>query len=67
VQDVAAASLPDCVHDTVVPMPGGFSARTSVFPALGYNVSVTQTGCGVGQVDSTGVGLQDRRDQRYEQ
>jgi hypothetical protein len=54
VQDVAAASLPDCVHDTVVPMPGGFSAPNFCVPALGYTVSVTQTGCGVGQVDSNG-------------
>jgi len=54
VQDVAAASLPDCVHNTVVPFPGGFSAPNFCVPALGYTVSVTQTGCGVGRIDSNG-------------
>jgi len=54
VQDVAAASLPDCIHDTVVPFPGGFTAPNFCVPALGYTVSVTQTGCGVGQIDSNG-------------
>ena len=54
VQDVAAATLPDCVHDTVVPFPGGFGAPNFCVPALGYTVSVTQTGCGVGQIDSNG-------------
>ena len=54
VQDIAAASLPDCVHDTVVPFPGGFNAPNFCVPALGYTVSVTQTGCGVGRIDSNG-------------
>jgi hypothetical protein len=53
-QDVAAASLPDCVHETVVPFPGGFTAPNFCVPALGYTVSVTQTGCGVGRIDSNG-------------
>lgn len=54
VQDVAAASQPACVHSTVVPFPGGFSAPNFCVPALGYTVSVTQTGCGAGRIDSNG-------------
>ena len=54
VQDVKAATLPDCVHETVVPFPGGFHAPNFCVPALGYTVSVTQTGCGVGRIDSNG-------------
>lgn len=54
VQDVATATMPNCVHDTVVPFPGGFSAPNFCVPALGYTVSVTQTGCGVGKIDSNG-------------
>jgi hypothetical protein len=53
-QDVAAASPPNCVHDTVVGFPGGFSAPAFCVPALGYTVTVTQTGCGIGQIDSNG-------------
>jgi hypothetical protein len=53
-QDVAAASLPNCIHDTVVPFPGGFSAPNFCVPALGYTTSVTQTGCGIGEMDSNG-------------
>jgi hypothetical protein len=54
VQDVKAASMPACVHDTVVPFPGGFNAPNFCVPALGYTVSVTQTGCGIGRIDSNG-------------
>jgi len=54
VQDVAAASPPNCVHDTVVGFPGGFSAPNFCVPALGYTVNVNQTGCGIGQIDSNG-------------
>jgi len=54
VQDTTGASLPDCIHDTVIPFPGGFNAPNFCVPALGYTVSVTQTGCGVGQIDSNG-------------
>src|SRR5262245_37168030 len=43
VQDVAAGTLPNCIHDTVVDFPGGFSAPNFCVPALGYTVSVTQT------------------------
>jgi len=54
VQDVHAASLPDCVHETVIPFPGGFSAPNFCIPALGFTTSITQTGCGVSRVDSNG-------------
>ena len=59
-QDVAAASLPDCVHDTVVPFvalndPGnGFFAPNFCVPALNLITNVKQTGCGVGRIDSNG-------------
>jgi hypothetical protein len=53
VQDVGSGDA-NCVHNTVVPMPGGFSAPNFCVPALGYTVSVTQTGCGVGRIDSNG-------------
>jgi hypothetical protein len=53
VEDVAAGDA-NCVHNTVVPMPGGFTSPVFCVPALGYLVSVTQTGCGVGQIDSNG-------------
>ena len=54
VQDVSAASPPACVHNTVVPFPGGFSAPNFCVPALMFTTSVTQTGCGVGRIDSNG-------------
>jgi hypothetical protein len=54
VQDVKAATAPDCVHDTVIPFPDGFHAPNFCVPALGYIVSVTQTGCGIGKLDSNG-------------
>jgi hypothetical protein len=54
VQDVGAGTAPACVHDTVIPFPGGFSAPNFCVPALGYTVSVTQTGCGIGEIDSNG-------------
>jgi hypothetical protein len=53
-EDVSAASPPDCVHDVVVPFPGGFSSPNFCVPALGFTVSVTQTACGIGRVDSNG-------------
>ena len=52
-EDVSAASPPDCVHGVVVPM-GGFSSPAFCVPALGFTVSVTQTACGVGEIDSNG-------------
>ena len=54
VQDVSAASLPDCVHSTVVPAVGGFTAPIFCIPGLNFSVQVTQNGCGVGQIDSNG-------------
>jgi hypothetical protein len=54
VQDVAAASDASCLHDTVVPFPGGFDAPVFCIPALQFTVSVDQTGCGIGQIDSDG-------------
>jgi hypothetical protein len=53
IQDVAAAG-PGCVHSTVVPFPGGFSAPTFCIPALGFSTSVVQTGCGIGEIDDDG-------------
>jgi hypothetical protein len=54
VQDVTGASLPNCVHDTVVPASGGFSAPIFCIPGLNFTVQVTQDGCGVGRIDSNG-------------
>ena len=53
VQDVGPGDA-NCVHNTVVPFPGGFGAPNFCVPALGYTVSVTQSGCGVGRIDSNG-------------
>ena len=53
VQDVNAPDA-NCVHNTVIPYPGGFSTPIFCVPALGYTVSVTQTGCGIGIIDSDG-------------
>ncbi len=53
VQDVSAGDS-NCVHNTVIPYPGGFSTPVFCVPALGYTVQVTQTGCGVGVIDSNG-------------
>jgi hypothetical protein len=44
----------NCVHETVVPFPGGFSSPNFCVPALMFTTSVTQTGCGVGRIDSDG-------------
>jgi hypothetical protein len=44
----------DCVHDVVVPFPGGFSMPAFCIPALGFSVGQAQIGCGVGRVDSNG-------------
>ena len=48
VQDVAPASPPDCIHATVVPFPGGFSAPAFCIPALAFTTKFDQTGCGIG-------------------
>jgi hypothetical protein len=53
VQDVSAGDEA-CVHDTVVPFPGGFDAPVFCVPSLNFTVQVEQTGCGVGVIDSDG-------------
>ncbi|MGH7788621.1 MAG: hypothetical protein ACRERC_17250, partial [Candidatus Binatia bacterium] len=44
----------DCVHETIISAEGGFSAPSFCIPALGFITGITQTGCGVGRVDSNG-------------
>jgi hypothetical protein len=54
VQHVAAGDA-NCVHNTVVPFPGGFSSPNFCVPALQFTTSVTQIACGAGRIDSNGV------------
>lgn len=54
VEDVSPASQPNCIHSAVVPFPGGLSAPVFCIPAFGFSVTLTQTGCGIGQIDSNG-------------
>jgi hypothetical protein len=44
----------NCVHETVVPFPGGFTAPVFCIPGVMFSVRVEQTGCGVGRIDSNG-------------
>ena len=53
VQDVAAGDA-NCVHDTVVPFPGGFHVPPFCIAALGFTISIAQSGCGIGRIDSNG-------------
>jgi hypothetical protein len=53
VQHVGAGDA-NCVHESVVPFPGGFSSPNFCVPALMFTTSVTQTGCGAGRIDSNG-------------
>jgi hypothetical protein len=53
IQDVGTPNV-NCVHDTVVPYPGGLTVPVFCVPALGATTQVTQTGCGIGKVDSDG-------------
>jgi hypothetical protein len=53
IQDVSAGDA-NCVHDTVIPYPGGLTVPVFCVPALGATTSVTQTGCGIGEIDSNG-------------
>jgi hypothetical protein len=53
VQDVSAPDA-NCVSQTVVPFPGGLSVPVFCQPALGLTLQMTQTGCGVGIIDSNG-------------
>jgi hypothetical protein len=54
VADVGPAHRPECVHDVVVPFPGGFTVPTFCVPAVGFSVSFEQIGCGIGRIDSNG-------------
>jgi hypothetical protein len=53
VQDVSAPDA-NCVSNTVIPYPGGLTTPVFCVPALMYTVQVSQTGCGVGYIDSDG-------------
>lgn len=53
IQDVGPGDG-SCLHDTVVPFPGGLTVPVFCVPALGASVKVTQSGCGVGRLDSNG-------------
>jgi hypothetical protein len=53
VQDVGPGDA-NCVHETVVPATGGFSAPIFCIPGLNFTVQIVQTGCGIGQIDSDG-------------
>ena len=53
IQDVKSGNA-QCIHETIVPFPGGFSAPFFCIPGLGFTVKVTQTGCGIGQIASNG-------------
>jgi hypothetical protein len=54
VQHVSSASPPNCLHTTVVPSPGGFSAPLFCIPVLNFSIQIAQDGCGVGRIDSNG-------------
>jgi hypothetical protein len=56
VLDVGPATLPDCIHNVVLPMPGGFQSPAFCIPAFGFTVSLEQSGCGVGRIASAGGG-----------
>ncbi len=45
---------PSCVHNLVVPFPGGFHSPTLCITSLGFSVSLAQTGCGIGEIASKG-------------
>jgi hypothetical protein len=52
--DVGAGVLPQCSHPLSVDFPGGFFAPPFCIPGLNFTVSVVQTGCGIGELDSNG-------------
>jgi hypothetical protein len=52
-QEVGAGDA-NCVHETVVPYPGGFTAPVFCIPGVMFSVRVQQTGCGIGRIDSNG-------------
>jgi len=51
--DVGAGNQ-DCVHNVVVPFPGGLTVPNFCVPVFGFTVKLTQNGCGIGQIDSNG-------------
>jgi len=53
-QSVSAATEPDCIHDVVVPFPGGIDIPRFCVPGLGFTVELSQIGCGIGEIDSNG-------------
>jgi hypothetical protein len=53
VQEVGPGDA-NCVHSVVVAFPGGLNVPPFCVPALGATTLVTQTGCGVGRIDSNG-------------
>ena len=53
VEDVSAGDA-NCIHNVVVPFPGGIDVPAFCFPAFGFSVKLTQTGCGIGQIASKG-------------
>ena len=56
VLDVKSATQPECVHDVVVPFPGGFNSPAYCIPGTGYTARLVQRACGVGRVASRGGG-----------
>ena len=52
--DVGPANQPDCIHNVVVPFPGGLTVPNFCVPVFGFTVRLEQNGCGIGQIDSNG-------------
>ena len=44
----------DCVHPAVAPATTGFVVPQFCIGTVNFNVSVVQSGCGIGQIDSDG-------------
>jgi hypothetical protein len=44
----------DCIHNVVVPFPGGLTTPNFCVPVFGFTVKLTQNGCGIGQIASNG-------------
>jgi hypothetical protein len=51
--DVGSPSA-DCVHEAVVPLPGGFEVPPLCITGTNFTMRLTQLDCGVGRVDSDG-------------
>jgi len=56
VLDVKPASQAGCIHEVVVPFPGGFTSPAYCIPGTGYTARLMQRACGVGRVASSGGG-----------